>query len=49
MLNTHNIKVSYMIGVKLAEHLQQVTRDIFSEHHQQAAQPEYLKPGWPIY
>ena len=45
MLNTHNIKVSYMIGVKLAEHLQQVTRDIFSEQNQLAAQPEYLKPG----
>ena len=41
MLNRHNIKVSHMIGVKLAEHLQQVTRDIFSEQHQQAARAQY--------
>ena len=44
MLNKHNIKVSYMIGVKLAEHLQQVTRDICSKQHQQAAKAEYLNP-----
>ena len=27
MLNKHNIKVSYMIGVKLAEHLQEVLKN----------------------
>ena len=48
MLDEHNTKVSYVIGVKLAEHLQEVLknkiRDICSEQHQQAAIAEYLKP-----
>ena len=47
MLNEHNTKVSYGIGVKLAEHLQEVLknkiRDMCSEQHQQAARAEYLR------
>ena len=47
MLNKHNIKVAYIVGVKQAEHLQEVlkkTREICSEKHQKGARAEYLKP-----
>ena len=48
MLNKLNIQVSYMTGVKLAVHLQEVlknlTRDTCSEQHQQAPRAAYLKP-----